>query len=61
MDRESREVGRRKSSHVRRYLKADRPHTHISVTDLTGFLPVRAVGDIEEDLEDLRDALGGFQ
>lgn len=32
-----------------------------SITDLTWFLPVCAVGDIEEDFEDLYDALWGFQ
>lgn len=39
------------------HLKADR----FKVTDLTWLLPVSAVGDVEEDFEDLCDTLRGFK
>lgn len=32
-----------------------------TATDLTGFLSVRAIGDVEEDFEDLYDPLRGLQ
>lgn len=36
-------------------------YSALSITDLTWLLPVGAVGDIEEDFEDLYDTLRSFQ